>query len=135
MRGHMRKREVLGEHDEEMATAVGMTVDDIEDLYRLLAIAKYDDRYVIPQAHTELADNLMEQQGTCGLDFAGGPGNCGAVSPEPQAEPDVSGFMLTKPEKAVELDLVKMAAGGKARATKESSGLDYLANGPGESTP
>ena len=48
-------------------------------MYRLLAIAKYEDRYVIPQAHAELADRLMVQQGTCGLDFEGGPGNCGMV--------------------------------------------------------
>ena len=54
MRGHMRKREVLGEHDEDMPAAVGMSVDDVEDMYRLLAIAKYDDRYVIPKAHAEL---------------------------------------------------------------------------------
>ena len=79
MRGHMRKREVLGEHDTAMAAAAGMSVNDVEDMYRLLAIAKYEDRYVIPQAHTELADRLMEQQGTCGLDFEGGPGNCGAI--------------------------------------------------------
>ena len=54
MRGHMRKREVLGEHDEAIAAAAGMSVDDVEDMYRLLAIAKYEDRYVIPQAHAEL---------------------------------------------------------------------------------
>ena len=54
MRGHMRKREVLGEHDEAIAAAVGMSVEDVEDMYRLLAIAKYEDRYVIPQAHAEL---------------------------------------------------------------------------------
>jgi hypothetical protein len=25
----------------------------------------------------------MQEQGACGLDFAGGPGNCGAVDPRP----------------------------------------------------
>jgi nitrate reductase / nitrite oxidoreductase, beta subunit len=77
-------------------------------MYRLLAIADYDDRYVIPQAHTELADRLMEQQGTCGLDFEGGPGNCGMVVPESEA--DVEGFMLAE-EEPVDLDIVKMAGG------------------------
>ena len=48
-------------------------------MYRLLAIGKYEDRYVIPQAHAELAERLMEQQGACGLDFEGGPGNCGMI--------------------------------------------------------
>ena len=93
MRGHMRKREVLGEHDTAMAAAVGMSVNDVEDMYRLLAIANYEDRYVIPQAHAELADRLMEQQGTCGLDFEGGPGNCGAIGPDTGAENEA--FMLT----------------------------------------
>ena len=79
MRGHMRKREVLSEHDEQLPAEVGLSVTDVEDLYRLLAIGKYEDRYVIPQAHTEIAAHLMEQQGACGLDFEGGPGNCGMI--------------------------------------------------------
>jgi nitrate reductase beta subunit len=110
MRGHMRKREVLGEHDEAMPESVGMSVEDVEDMYRLLAIADYDDRYVIPQAHAELGDRLMEQQGTCGLDFEGGPGNCGMVVPESEA--DTEGFML---EEEPRLDLVRMAGGRRRR--------------------
>jgi nitrate reductase beta subunit len=73
-----------------------MAPADIEALYRLLAIAKYEDRYVIPLAHTELASRLLEQQGTCGLDFDGGPGNCGAVA-APSITPkraDNSRFMM-----------------------------------------
>ncbi len=105
MRQHMRKREVLGVHDTSMSDAVGMSVEDVEDMYRLLAIADYGDRYVIPQAHAELGDRLMEQQGTCGLDFEGGPGNCGAVGTDESA--DTSGFMLTQDE-PVELDILQM---------------------------
>ncbi|HXD58007.1 MAG TPA: nitrate reductase subunit beta [Thermoleophilaceae bacterium] len=108
MRGFMRKREVLGEHDEAMAEAVGMTVEDVEDMYRLLAIGKYDERYVIPKAHAELGQRLMQQQGTCGLDFEGGPGNCGMVVPESEA--DTEGFMLTADDDT-EFDIVKMACG------------------------
>ncbi len=104
MRGHMRKREVLGEHDGAMPAAVGMSVQDVEDMYRLLAIAKYEDRYVIPQAHAELGQMLMQQQGTCGLDFEGGPGNCGMVVPESEA--GAEGFMLT--EQPTELDIIQM---------------------------
>ena len=107
MRGHMRKREVLGEQDVAMPAAVGMSVDDCEDMYRLLAIADYDDRYVIPQAHAELGERLMEQQGACGLDFEGGPGNCGAVAPASEA--GTEGFMLEGDPDRVDLDLVKMA--------------------------
>jgi nitrate reductase beta subunit len=89
MRGYMRKQQVTGEVDETLGASVGLTASDLETMYRLLAIAKYDERYVIPKAHRELASELMEQQGGCGLDFEGGPGNCGAVQPS-------KGFMLTK---------------------------------------
>jgi nitrate reductase beta subunit len=105
MRVHMRKRQVLDEHDDAIAADVGISVEDIEDMYRLLAIADYDDRYVIPQAHTELGDRLMEQQGECGLDFAGGPGNCGMVPTG--AKPDPDGFMMTE-EPPAELDIIQM---------------------------
>lgn len=104
MRGHMRKREVLGERDEQIATAAGMTVQDVEDMYRLLAIGKYEDRYVIPKAHAELADRLLEQQGACGLDFEGGPGNCGMIA---DPTPDYGRFMLT--DEPAQLDIIQIA--------------------------
>jgi nitrate reductase / nitrite oxidoreductase, beta subunit len=113
MRGYMRKRDVLGEHDADMVTRSGMTVEDVEDMYRLLAIGKYDERYVIPKAHAELGQMLMQQQGTCGLDFEGGPGNCGMVVPESAAE--VQGFMLG--DEPAQLDIVKMA--GERRIVEE----------------
>jgi nitrate reductase beta subunit len=91
MRAYMRKREILGEVDESLPASVGLTAPDLETMYRLLAIAKYDERYVIPKAHGELASELMEMQGTCGLDFDGGPGNCGAIQPKANER-----FMLTK---------------------------------------
>jgi nitrate reductase beta subunit len=91
MRAYMRKRQVLDESDETLGASVGLTAADMETMYRLLAIAKYDDRYVIPKAHRELASELMEQQGGCGLDFEGGPGNCGAIQPKTNQQ-----FMLTK---------------------------------------
>ena len=39
--------------DEKLTATVDASLDDLDDLYRLLAIAKYDDRYVIPTAHAE----------------------------------------------------------------------------------
>ncbi len=98
MRAFMRKQQVLGVREERLATEVGMDADELEDLYRLLAIARYEDRYVIPQAHTELAQRLAELPGTCGLDFEGGPGSCGAI-PRPAATLNQR-FMLTeRPER------------------------------------
>ncbi len=54
--------------DTELADAVGMSGADIEDMFRLLAIADYKDRFVVPTAHRELAEELSQQhQGACGL--------------------------------------------------------------------
>jgi nitrate reductase beta subunit len=66
--------------DENLPASVGASVEDLEDLYRLLAIAKYEDRYVIPPAHAEDAGALMGQheQLFCSLDTDGGPGMGGA---------------------------------------------------------
>ena len=69
MRSHMRRVNLGEEADPSIAAAAGLTTDEIEALYRLLAIAKYEDRYVIPAAHVELAGVLDELPG-CSVDFA-----------------------------------------------------------------
>jgi nitrate reductase / nitrite oxidoreductase, beta subunit len=72
MRAYMR-RVTLGEPlDESIAAAAGMTGGQITAMYRLLAIAKYADRYVIPSAYAEQGHALEET--ACSLDFDGGPG-------------------------------------------------------------
>ena len=49
------------------------------DMYRLLAIAKYDERYVIPPAHAEQAHSLEELATECSVsDYEGGPGMGGS---------------------------------------------------------
>jgi nitrate reductase beta subunit len=52
----------------------GAAEHDLEDLYRLLAIAKYDDRYVIPKAHAEDAGKLLAQHELL-CSQPGGPGD------------------------------------------------------------
>ena len=42
------------------------------EMYRLLALAKYEERYVIPTAYSSEAHALEEA--ACSLDFDGGPG-------------------------------------------------------------
>ncbi len=90
MRRYMRELSLGGEADVSVAASVGMEVGDMEDMYRLLAIAKYYERFVIPSAHAELAGALSAQQGACGLDFAGGPGGCGANGRATRAEEAVA---------------------------------------------
>lgn len=53
MRSYMRDINLGLETNEDIAGAVGMTGDDLRAMYQLLAIAKYDDRYVIPSTSPE----------------------------------------------------------------------------------
>ncbi|HZW44189.1 MAG TPA: 4Fe-4S dicluster domain-containing protein, partial [Dermatophilaceae bacterium] len=78
MRSYMREINMGRPADESLAAAVGMTGVEIQDMFRLLAIAKYDERYVIPPAHAEQAHALEELATECSLDFEGGPGMGGS---------------------------------------------------------
>ncbi|OOC53242.1 MULTISPECIES: nitrate reductase subunit beta [Nocardiopsis] len=74
MRSYMRDINLGREPDESIPEAVGMDGESLYDMYRLLAIAKYDERYVIPPAHAEQAHGLEELATECSLDYEGGPG-------------------------------------------------------------
>jgi nitrate reductase / nitrite oxidoreductase, beta subunit len=72
MRAYLR-RVTLGEPvAESIAAAAGLTGREVTAMYRLLAIAKYDERYVIPSAYAERGHQLEEA--ACSLNFDGGPG-------------------------------------------------------------
>ena len=51
MRSYMRDVTLDRPRDESIATAVGMTGGELVEMYRLLGIAKYEERYVIPTAY------------------------------------------------------------------------------------
>jgi len=74
MRAYQRQINLGEPPDESIAARVGMTGQQIEDMYRLLAIAKYEERYVIPAVHAETAAGLEELATGCSLDYEGGPG-------------------------------------------------------------
>jgi nitrate reductase / nitrite oxidoreductase, beta subunit len=70
----MRDINLGREPDEGIPAKVGMTGERMYDMYRLLALAKYEERYVIPTAHAEDAHKLEELATECSLDYEGGPG-------------------------------------------------------------
>ena len=72
MRAYMRDHNLGRPADPSIPAAVGMTEEEVYDMYRLLAIAKYEDRYVIPTAFASAGAQLEEL--ACSLDFEGGPG-------------------------------------------------------------
>jgi nitrate reductase beta subunit len=72
MRAYMRGKHVDGEPDVAAIEQVGMPVAAVEDMYRILAIANYEDRFVIPTTHREYAENAFDLKGSCGFTFGNG---------------------------------------------------------------
>jgi nitrate reductase beta subunit len=99
MRSYMRAVNLSEPTDPRIPEAVGLTEGQLVALFRLLAIAKYADRYVIPTAHQEQASTLEESAlDGCSLDFEGGPG-MGTTTPVGEVRYDpaaVESFHLTR---------------------------------------
>ena len=83
MRSYMRDINLEREPNEDIAAAVGMTGTEMQDMFRLLAIAKYEERYVIPTAHAEQAHSLEELVTECPVGEGAGPGAFGGGSGGP----------------------------------------------------
>lgn len=67
MRAYMRSKTVDGVIDEGIAERVGLDKNLIEDMYKIMAIADYEDRFVIPTTHRELAEDALDLRGGCGF--------------------------------------------------------------------
>jgi nitrate reductase beta subunit len=78
MRSYMRDINMGRDPNGSIPASVGMAEEDMYEMYRLLALAKYDERYVIPPAHAEQAHGLEELATECSLDYEGGPGMGGS---------------------------------------------------------
>jgi nitrate reductase beta subunit len=72
MRAYMRAKTVDGVIDETIATRVGLSGLAIEEMYQVMAIANYEDRFVIPTAHRELGEDAYDLRGSCGFSFGNG---------------------------------------------------------------
>ncbi len=72
MRAYMRAKTVDGVIDEGIAQRVGLTALAIEDMYQTMAIANYEDRFVIPTAHREIGEDAYDLRGSCGFSFGNG---------------------------------------------------------------
>jgi nitrate reductase / nitrite oxidoreductase, beta subunit len=72
MRSYMRDVNLGREPDASIPASVGMSEEDMYAMFRLLALAKYDERYVIPAAHAEQAHALEELATECSVSEYGG---------------------------------------------------------------
>jgi nitrate reductase beta subunit len=69
MRAYMRAKRVDGRIDEAIAQRVGLTAGTLEEMYRIMAIANYEDRYVIPTVRRELDEDAFWLRGSTGFSF------------------------------------------------------------------
>jgi nitrate reductase beta subunit len=67
MRAYMRSKTVDGVVNLGVAKRVGMTPHQIDEMYHLMAIANYEDRFVIPTTHRELVEDAYDLKGGCGF--------------------------------------------------------------------
>ena len=72
MRAYQRGVHVDKVEDKAVLQQVGLSMHDVEDMYRVLAIANYEDRFVIPSTHREYAENAFDVRGGCGFSFGNG---------------------------------------------------------------
>lgn len=72
MRAYMRAKSVEGEYRPDYAEKVDMTAEMIEQMYQVMAIANYEDRFVIPTAHREVSEDAYDLRGSCGFSFGNG---------------------------------------------------------------
>ena len=72
MRAYQRGKHVDGHTNLEVLKQVGLTQAEVEDMYHVMAIANYEDRFVIPTTHREYAENTFNIRGGCGFTFGNG---------------------------------------------------------------
>ena len=79
MRAYKRAQTVHGMCDEAVLAQVCLTAPQVEDMYRIMAIANYEDRFVVPSSHKETVEDSFNEKGSCGFTF--GNGCSGGTSP------------------------------------------------------
>jgi nitrate reductase beta subunit len=70
MRAYQRSIHVEGKADTRALDEIGMSVEMALEMYRYLAIANYEDRFVIPTGHQEVTlEDFYGHQGQNGFTF------------------------------------------------------------------
>ena len=72
MRAYQRGKHVDGVENAAVLEQVGLTQSQVQEMYQGMAIANYEDRFVIPSTHREYAENTFDMKGGCGFSFGNG---------------------------------------------------------------
>ncbi len=75
MRAFKRAQQVDGVEDLAVLKQVGLTAVQVEEMYRYMALANYEDRFVIPTSHRAYAENAYDLKSSCGFSFGNGCGD------------------------------------------------------------
>jgi nitrate reductase beta subunit len=74
MRSYMRSKTIEGVIDEGIAERGGLSGRRSEDMYKIMALADYEDRFVIPTTHRERVEDAYDIKGGCGFTDTNGCG-------------------------------------------------------------
>ncbi len=72
MRAYQREKHVDARINHAVLQQVGISQAEVEEMYHVMAIANYEDRFVIPTSHREYAENAFNVRGGCGFSFGNG---------------------------------------------------------------
>ncbi|HVL34290.1 MAG TPA: nitrate reductase subunit beta, partial [Burkholderiales bacterium] len=72
MRAYFRGIHVEKTESTAVLEQVDLTRAQVEEMYRVMAIANYEDRFVIPTTHREHAEDAYDLRGSCGFTFGNG---------------------------------------------------------------
>ncbi|MEZ7829544.1 nitrate reductase subunit beta [Brachymonas denitrificans] len=72
MRRYMRKKSVEKVTDESTLAGTHLSGAQVEEMYQIMAIANYEDRFVIPTSHKEVVENTFDEKAACGFTFGNG---------------------------------------------------------------
>lgn len=72
MRHYMRGKLIETQDNSKILADVDLTAEMVEDMYKIMAIANYEDRYVIPTGHREETLDAYGVSGACGFSFGNG---------------------------------------------------------------
>ncbi len=72
MRAYMRSKLVEGKADTSLLKDADLSPEMVDDMYKIMALANYEDRYVIPTGHREETLDAYGESGGCGFTFGNG---------------------------------------------------------------
>ncbi|UOF91862.1 nitrate reductase subunit beta [Fodinisporobacter ferrooxydans] len=68
MRVHMRAKTVGDLESSKLLKEAEISMEQVEDMARLLSVSKYNERFVIPTGRREMEDHLPYKQGACSIE-------------------------------------------------------------------